>query len=423
MVGPFLRFAKVEAAGGIVLAVSTIIALAWANSRWEGLYHHLLETPIAITLGRFTLSESVHAWINDGLMTLFFFLVGLEIKRELLDGELSTLRRATFPFLAALGGMVGPAALYLWMAHGSPAQRGWAIPMSTDIAFTLGVLTFLGKRVPVALKVFVTALAIVDDIFAVIVIALFYTTGINYIALGVGVAGLLLSLLANVLGVRKPAVYAMIGITVWIGMLHSGVHATLAGILLAFTIPTRTYLDESTFVMRSRALLAERSGNTEQEIVDGLQQHLAYLGSPLHRIEHNLQPWISFVVMPLFALANAGLSFSSGLSGAAHQPVTWGIVLGLFFGKPFGIFLFAWLAVVTKAGLRPEGTSWGQIFGAAWLCGIGFTMSLFIATLAFDDPHILEMSKLAILSASFAAALCGSLVMDWNKPKALRRNP
>ncbi len=426
MVGPFLRFSKVEAAGGIVLAASTVFALVWANSRWAPTYHHLLETPIAISFGRIVLSETVHAWINDGLMTLFFFLVGLEIKRELLDGELSSIKRAMFPFLAALGGMIGPALIYLWMVHGTSAERGWAIPMSTDIAFTLGVLTFLGKRVPMALKVFVTALAIVDDIFAVMVIALFYTSNINYLALGVGIAGLVLSMLANLAGVRKPAVYAIVGIAVWLGMLHSGVHATLAGILLAFTIPTRTYLDRSTFVMQTRALLSPKtadgtSSHSEHEVVDRISQQLGYLGSPLHRIEHDLQPWISFVVMPLFAIANAGLSFGSNLlSGAVHQPVTWGIVLGLFVGKPVGIFLFAWFAVITGASVRPEGTSWGQVFGAAWLCGIGFTMSLFIATLAFSDAHTLELSKLAILSASLAAAICGSLVMDWNKPKGLR---
>src|SRR3954447_1311038 len=248
---PFVRFARMEAAGGILLLASTIVALVWSNSPWHQSYHQFFETDLSVGFGAFFLSEHRHEWINDGLMSLFFFLVGLEIKREFLVGELSSLRRAAFPFMAALGGMVVPAIIYLALARGANFQRGWAIPISTDIAFTLGLLAFFGSRLPLSLRVFVTALAIVDDIFAVAVIAIFYTSEIHYFSLALGVAAVLVSLGANRLGVRSPAVYAAIGVIVWWAVLNSGVHATVAGILLAFTIPARTFLEKSEFLAES----------------------------------------------------------------------------------------------------------------------------------------------------------------------------
>src|SRR3954453_18226822 len=296
---PFVRFARMEAAGGILLLASTIVALIWSNSPWQHSYHQFFETDMSVGFGKFLISENRHEWINDGLMSLFFFLVGLEIKREFLVGELSSLRRAAFPFMAALGGMVVPAVIYLALARDGIFQRGWAIPISTDIAFTLGVLAFFGSRVPLALRVFVTALAIVDDILAVAVIAIFYTHEIHYVSLATGVGCVLLSLLANRLGVRKPAVYAAIGVVVWWAVLNSGVHATIAGILLAFTIPARTYIKKSEFLAQSRWLLGrleEAPSNSLQEhsIIHTLEQKLEQVESPLHRIEHGLQPWISF---------------------------------------------------------------------------------------------------------------------------------
>jgi NhaA family Na+:H+ antiporter len=405
-----------EAAGGIVLLASTVAALAWSNSPWEHSYHNLLETPLTVGFGPFMVTENRHHWINDGLMSLFFFLVGLEIKREFLVGELSSLRRAAFPFLAALGGLIVPALLYLSVTRGPELHRGWAIPISTDIAFTLGVLAILGRRIPLALRVFVAALAIVDDIFAVAVIAVFYTSDINYWSLGLGIAGVMLSLVANVLGVRKPSVYAIIGIAVWWAVLNSGVHATIAGILLAFTIPARNFLDKSQFVDQSLWLLARlkkaRPGSFEEHsIIHTLEQKAELADSPLHRIEHGLQPWCSFLVMPLFALANAGVDVTHNLAGALTHPVGIGVLVGLFFGKPAGIWLFSYAAAKTGIAAAPANISWRKIFGAAWLCGIGFTMSLFVAGLAFEDDTLLSVAKIAILGASVLSGAGGAIVL------------
>jgi Na+:H+ antiporter, NhaA family len=412
---PFFRFARLEAAGGILLLASTIAALVWSNSPWQHSYHQFFETDLSVGFGSILVSENRHEWINDGLMSLFFFLVGLEIKREFLVGELSSFRRAAFPFMAALGGMAVPAILYLAVAHDPLFQRGWAIPISTDIAFTLGLLTFFGSRIPLGLRVFVTALAIVDDIFAVAVIAIFYTTQIHYVSLVLGIAGVLLSLVANWMGVRTPAVYAAIGVVVWWAVLNSGVHATIAGILLAFTIPARTFIKKSEFMEQSRWLLgrleeAPPNSFEEHSIIHTLEQKLEQVESPLHRIEHGLQPWISFLVMPLFALANAGVDVTHNIGGAIRHPVSYGILFGLFAGKPAGIWLFSFLAAKTRLATPPANISWRQILGAAWLCGIGFTMSLFVAGLAFDDT-LLNVSKIAILVASVASGICGSLIL------------
>lgn len=413
---PFVRFARMGAAGGIVLLASTIAALIWSNSPWQHSYHALLETKLTIGFGSFVVSENRHHWINDGLMSLFFFLVGLEIKREFLIGELSSLRRAAFPFIAALGGLIVPAIIYISLAGGPHFSRGWAIPISTDIAFTLGLLTFLGSRVPASLRVFVTALAIVDDIFAVAIIAIFYTSEIEYVSLAIGLGGVVLSLIANFLGIRKPVVYALIGVVVWWAVLNSGVHATIAGILLAFTIPANTFLKKSEFLEQSRWLLgrleaAPDHSFEEHSILHTLERKAEQADSPLHRIEHGLQPWISFLVMPLFALANAGVDVTHNLIGALKHPVSFGILFGLFAGKPIGIWLSSFLAAKTGLVTPPANVSWNQMFGAAWLCGIGFTMSLFVAGLAFDDDALLSVSKIAILGASVAAAVGGCVVL------------
>src|SRR5579863_843830 len=413
---PFVRFAKMEAAGGILLLASTIGALVWANSRWEQSYQAIWHAQAALGFGRFFLSESRHEWINDGLMSIFFFLVGLEIKREVLVGELSSLRQAAFPFIAALGGTIVPAIIYLIVARGSGAEKGWGIPMATDIAFALGVLVLLGNRVPQSLRIFVTALAIVDDIIAVLVIAIFYTAQIHFLSLTAGLALVALSFGANLLGIRRPAVYALIGICAWAAVLKSGVHATVAGVLLAFTIPARTYIDRDGFLNRCRRVLdrfeaAVPDSHEEHAAIHTLETQCELAESSLHRIEHVLQPWVSFLIMPLFAFANAGVRILGNVSAAVRHPVSLGVALGLFLGKPIGIWLFARFSVAIRVASRPEEVTWGKIFGASWLCGIGFTMSLFISTLAFGEGALLDMSKIGTLASSVAAGLCGSFFL------------
>jgi NhaA family Na+:H+ antiporter len=359
-------------------------------------------------------------------MSIFFFLVGLEIKREVLIGELSSLRQAAFPIIAALGGAIVPALIYVSVAHGGDAQKGWGIPMATDIAFALGVLALLGSRVPVSLKIFVTALAIVDDIIAVLVIAVFYTDRIHLLSLAAGLGGVALCFGANLLGIRKPAVYAVIGVFVWCAVLKSGVHATVAGVLLAFTIPARTYIDRDLFLKRGRWLLdmfaTSRPNSLEaHSAIHSLEASCELIESPLHRIEHYLHPWVSFLVMPVFAFANAGVRILGNVQAAGKHPVTLGVVLGLFVGKPIGIWFFAWIAAKTRLATLPEELSWKKIFGAGWLCGIGFTMSLFIASLAFGEGHLLDMSKIGILAASVAAGICASIfLLGRARPSAAR---
>jgi len=427
LTSPFLRFAKLEAASGILLLASVLAALVWANSPWEQSYHAFWDAPVAVSLGRFFLSETRHQWINDGLMSIFFFLVGLEIKREVLIGELSSTRQAAFPFVAALGGTVIPALIYVCITTTSNLQKGWGIPMATDIAFALGVLALLGSRVPLSLKVFVTALAIVDDIIAVLVIALFYTDRIHVFSLVVGLAGVALSFGANLLGVRKPALYAAIGIGIWLAVLKSGVHATVAGVLLSLTIPARTYLGGDLFLQRGRRLLdkfetARPNSFEAHAAIHTLESQCEQIQSPLHRIEHYLQPWVSFLVMPLFAFANAGVRVGNILSAAKH-PVSIGVALGLFIGKPLGISLFAWLSVRARLGALPAELSWGKIFGASWLCGIGFTMSLFIANLAFGQGTLLDLSKIGTLVGSLAAGICGcSFLIRRSAPTSINRS-
>jgi NhaA family Na+:H+ antiporter len=421
IVTPFLRFAQIEASGAILLLISTAIALVWANSPWKDLYHRVWDLPITIGLGPFTMSESLAHWISDGLMAIFFFFVGLEIKREVLVGELSSFRQAAFPIIAALGGAFVPALLYTLVNHGSEAQRGWGVPMATDIAFTLGILALLGSKVPPTMKVFVATLAIVDDMLAVFVIAVFYTSSISIRSLVVALLAVAVSYAANRLGVRSLLVYATIGVFIWLAMIRSGVHATIAGILLALTIPAETYLTPSEFLKRTRPLLDRFQTSTQsdlelltseeqQSVIHELECRCAAVQPPLHRLEQALHPWVSFVIMPLFALANAGVHFEGDLNALA-QPISFGIFLGLFIGKPVGIMAFAF--GFSKAGIAtiPAGASWRHVFGASWLCGIGFTMSLFVATLAFQTEELLDLAKIGTLVGSVAAGIAGSIVL------------
>lgn len=413
LVSPFVSFSKMEAASGILLMGATIAALVWANSPWALSYHAIWDAHASVGFGRFALTETCHEWVNDGLMAIFFFLLGLEIKREVLIGELSSLRQAAFPLIAALGGALLPAFLYLFVAHSGEAHKGWAIPMATDIAFVLGVLAILGNRMPVPLKIFVTALAIADDLIAVLVIAIFYTDKIHLTSLVLGITGIALCLGMNVLGVRKPVVYFAIGMLVWYVVLKSGVHATVAGVLLALTIPARTYVDRDSFLQRSRWLLDKFEAAPEHSAeahsaIHTMESHFSLVESPLNRIEHSLHPWVSFLIMPLFAFANAGVPLFGNVITAARHPISLGIIIGLFLGKPLGIWLFARISAQIHIATAPQELSWRVLFGAAWLCGIGFTMSLFIATLAFGDGVLQNMSKIGILAGSLAAGMCGS---------------
>ncbi|MEW6681444.1 MAG: Na+/H+ antiporter NhaA [Nitrospirota bacterium] len=420
---PFERFVKLESSGGVLLLGCSLLALLAANSLWAGAVEHLWETPVTIGAGRWILTLSLHHWINDGLMAIFFFVIGLEIKREFLVGELASPRHAALPVAAAVGGMAIPAAIYALFNGGTPTARGWGIPMATDIAFAIGILTLLGKRVPLSLKVFLTALAIVDDLGSVVVIALFYTETINWGSVFPGLIILVVLMELNRQGVRHPLVYGVLGLGLWFAVLSSGIHATIAGVLLAMTIPSRARLDSDQFLAQSRATLEEfeRAGHSRedefiseahQSALQALKSGTIHVQTPMERLEHTLHPGMQFVVMPLFALANAGVSFSGlGLELLA-DPVVLGVFFGLVVGKQVGIFLFAWGAVRAGLAALPSELGWRHIYGAAWLGGIGFTMSLFIANLAFAESALLSSAKLGILSASLVAGLTGWAILS-----------
>jgi NhaA family Na+:H+ antiporter len=422
LLSPLAEFMRIEAAGGILLLAATAAALVWANSPWRQSYHDIWHTPLAIEIGSFVLSESLAHWVNDGLMAIFFFVVGLEIKRELLVGELASRRKAAIPIAAAVGGMAVPALVYVLVNLGGDGMAGWAIPSATDIAFALGVMALLGKRVPLTLKVFLTALAIVDDIGAVLVIALFYTSDISLVALAAAGALLALLVVANLLHVRKPVVYAALGVFLWLAFLQSGVHATIAGVVLAFTIPSRFRIRGADFIAFSRQALDEfeRAGGNENDIMTnqarqkwlhGLEMACEHVDTPLLRLEHALIPWVSFVIMPVFALANAGVEIGGGFVPALGSRISLGIILGLVLGKQIGITLFTWLAVRLGLGSLPEGVTWKQVYATGWLAGIGFTMSLFIANLGFGAGEQLEMSRIGILCGSLLAGLIGYILL------------
>jgi Na+:H+ antiporter, NhaA family len=419
---PLTTFLHREAAGGIVLMACAIVALLWANSPWGGAYTALWGTKVTIGADGFGLSETLLHWINDGLMAIFFFVVGLEIKRELLVGELAAPRQAALPIAAAVGGMVVPATIYTAFNWGGPGAAGWGIPMATDIAFSLGVLALLGRRAPTSLKIFLTALAIVDDLGAVLVIAFFYTADISWIALAIAAGFLALLVAANRLRVRHPIVYALVGLGLWVAFLQSGVHATIAGVLLALTIPASRRCDTAEFLARGHQLLHDfdRAGEEGANILtnQGQQAALAELEAltegvqtPLQRLEHTLHPWVAFGIVPLFALANAGVPLGGGLGAALGQPVTLGVIAGLLLGKQIGVTGGAWLAVRLGLADLPGDVTWRQIYGVGWLAGIGFTMSLFIASLAFGEGPLLDAAKVGILAASVVAGTVGWAIL------------
>lgn len=402
---------------------SALIALIWANSPWAAAYHELWQTKLTVAIGSFEISKASILWINDGLMAIFFLLVGLEIKRELLLGQLSSLRRATLPVAAAIGGMVFPALFYVILNPSGPAARGWGIPMATDIAFALGILALLGPRVPLGLKVFLAALAIVDDLGAVLVIALFYTEQINVAALVGGLGIFALLLVFNRAGIRKPTVYAIAGIVLWVLFLKSGVHATIAGVLLAMTIPTRVHMNAREYVdhVRAAADEFEASGDLGEHVlmsearttaIEEIERASEKAQMPLEKLEHSLHPWVSYFIMPIFALANAGVPLGEGLQQSAASPIAWGVILGLVAGKPVGIFLMSWLAVKANLATLPDGVGWRHVLGVGMLGGVGFTMALFIGELALGSkPENLVIAKTGIMAASLFAGLAGYLLL------------
>jgi Na+:H+ antiporter, NhaA family len=422
IVRPFQDFAHKQSSGGILLIAATVVALLWANSPWGESYAALWQTKLTVGLGEFSLSKDLTHWINDALMAVFFLVVGLEIKRELLVGELSSVRSAALPIAAAVGGAVVPALIYIAINAGTEGAAGWGIPMATDIAFALGVLALLGERAPVALKVFLTALAIVDDIVAVLVIAFFYTAEISWGALGVGGLFLAALVMANLIGVGRTLVYAVLGVGLWLAFLLSGVHATIAGVLLAFTVPASSFINPGAFLERSSYVLDrfEKAGekgenvltNEERQAALHALNHATYqLEPPLHELEHTLHPWVVFAIMPIFALANAGVTLGGGLAEALVSPVALGIVAGLVLGKQLGITLFAWLAVKVGVSELPVGINWRHVYGGGWLGGIGFTMSLFITDLAFSNGSLVDAAKLGILAASLIAGVIGWAIL------------
>lgn len=420
IVRPFQEFFRTEASGGILLLICAVIALVWANSPWSGSYFDLWDTYMTVGVGSAQISKPILLWINDGLMAIFFFVVGLEIKREILTGELSSPKRAALALVAAVGGMIVPAGIYAAMNWGEPGISGWGIPMATDIAFALGVLALMGKRAPLALKVFLTALAIVDDLGAVLVIALFYTAKVKVGFLVFAAVVLVALVLVNRLGVRRTSVYVVLGIALWIAFLKSGVHATIAGVLLAMTIPARRVIDGHAFLERSKMLIERfasglqpgRATPTSEQMdaIHAIEDSAEKLDTPLHRMEHALHGWVAFFIMPVFALANAGVALGGGAGFGSS--VTLGVILGLFVGKQIGVTGFAWLAVKLGWAELPGGVSWRQVHGVSLLCGIGFTMSLFIANLAFGDPALLDGAKVGILSASVLSGVVGWILLS-----------
>lgn len=425
IVNPLNKFIKMEAFSGILLMIVTVAALILANSPASGAYFGFFEQKLTFAFEGFELSKPLILWINDGLMAVFFFLVGLEIKRETQTGELSSLKTAALPAFAAIGGMLIPALFYEVFNYGSAGWPGWGIPMATDIAFALGVMTLLGSRVPVSLKLFLTALAIVDDIGAVLVIALFYTSKIYLGALILAGALFIVLMLLNTFKVYRVSIYLFIGFFLWVALLKSGVHATVAGILLAIAIPGKAKRSVDECVSSNESVLTRLKAKDEPEEELDPRKHKKLINaiytigdnctnavSPLLRIENSLHSWVAYFVVPLFAFANAGVIFKSTMLTDIGNPIALGIFAGLVLGKPVGIVLFTWLATRLKMARLPFGVKWKHVLGAGFLGGIGFTMSIFIDNLAFaGDPYDIEIAKLGILFSSLIAGIIGYVML------------
>ncbi len=430
-VRPFVRFTRVEASSGIVLLVAAVAAIIWANSGASESYFSILEEHLSVTVGGFHLEESILEIINDGLMAIFFFVVGLEIKRELVLGDLRDRKAAALPVMAALGGMIFPALIYFFINIGTDAAHGWGIPMATDIAFAVGVVALLGSRVPPGAKLFLLALAIADDIGAIAVIAIFYTADLSmgYLALAVG--GLVLVWLARRVRIRALVFYIPMAFLIWYFTLESGVHATLAGVALGFLTPARPYFKPKEFDQRARAILDQfplepdstaAQERADHEVVSMIQTAQESI-SPLNRLENNLVGWSSYFIVPVFALANAGVDFrGTSLSVTATSMVALGVALGLLVGKTVGISLFTYLAVRLGMGKLPAGTSWTHVVGLAAVAGVGFTVALFVAGLAFSDAQTIDLAKVGIFVGSLASGILGAtLLLRARSPRRKRK--
>ena len=409
--GPLQQFLHVEAASGVVLLLATLTALVLANSPWSDKFLGIWNTRVGLTLGGFSLDGSLKHWINDGLMAVFFFVIGLEVKRELVLGELNELRKATLPLVAALGGMLVPAGIYFALQRGQPGEPGWGIPMATDIAFVVGCMAVLGSRVPTGLRVMLLSLAIVDDIGAILVIAVGYTEHIDTTALALGAGGIVLTLIMAKAGIRSIGVYTLMGILIWLAFHESGVHATIAGVILGLITPVRGWVDDellhSTVKAADDALDSGDASVSHYALARGVERASRENLSPLVRIETSLHPWVGFAIMPVFALANAGVPVSMDAIG---EPVALAVLAGLLLGKPLGIVGFSWLATRTGLASLPENVSWAAVLGGSLLSGIGFTMALFIAGLALGDD-LLDTAKVGVLVASGLAAAAGMGVL------------
>ena len=416
---PFEHFLHAQTTTGLVLMFMTVVALVLANSPLADGYAHFFHTKIDLTVGSWQLSHSIHHWINDGLMAIFFFIIGLEIKREILVGELSNIKVAILPILAAVGGMVFPALIYVGINAGSEGVSGWGIPMATDIAFAISALVLLGKRVPTTLVTFLVALAIVDDLGAVLVIAIFYTDTIHMLPLILAGVSFLILVVFNRVGIHMILPYFVVGLLMWFFMLESGVHATIAGVIAAMAIPSKPKYPPANFAKNTKKLLDDydnypvtedhRMHEKQKAILQNVKDKIDAVGTPAARLEHDLHLLVALVIIPLFALANAGIAIDfSSMGTIIMEPISLGIIAGLILGKVLGIFGVAWLAIKLKVAKLPEGSSMSQIFGVAFLGGIGFTMSIFVADLAFlDKPNLIFQAKVGILAASLFAGLFG----------------
>jgi NhaA family Na+:H+ antiporter len=423
---PFVRFFQIEAASGFILLICTIVALAIANSPWAEDFNHFWHTHIRISAGPYELDYSLLHWVNDALMAIFFFVVGLEIKREIVAGELRDPRKAALPIMAALGGMVAPAAIYWSLMAGKPGESGWGIPMATDIAFVVGFLALLGPRVPFGLKIMLLSLAIADDIGAVLVIAVFYSTSISFVMLGLAALGFAFTYFLNRIGVRKVGIYVVVGAFIWLAFLKSGVHPTVAGVMLGLLTPASAWIGNRALIDVVDDVLAclrsdadDRPEYHQRPLLNHLEFAARESASPLERLEKGLHPWVAFIIMPIFALGNAGVTVELG---AITHPVALAVAAGLCVGKPLGIFLFSWLAVQLGIARLPSGVNWKVMIGAGCLGGIGFTMSLFVAGLAFpghlpEAGTLLDAGKIGTLTGSTVSAILGCILLLMFLPK------
>jgi NhaA family Na+:H+ antiporter len=416
ILAPVEHFLAIEAASGTVLMAAAFVALAWANSPWRMVYSDLWHISLGVSAGTFTFDRDLRFWINDGLMTIFFFVVGLEIRREVYRGELSELRRAALPLAAAIGGMLVPALTFFAINSGRPSVVGWAVPMATDIAFAVGALALLGKKVTPALRILLLALAVIDDVGAIIVIAMFYSADLVVGGFAILGLGILVTLIMQFIGIRSPVAYIAPGTVIWTGAYIAGIHPTLAGVVIGFMTPVRAWYGRGTFLDQTETGVRK----VRSEGVDDDRNLLSHLGSlsvanreavsPVERLQHTLHGWVAFGIMPLFAFANAGVAIGEVRFQGDERLVFWGIILGLMIGKPIGIVALAWLTARAGLSALPSGVRWSHVSVVGMLGGIGFTMALFIAQLAFSSGTLLETAKLGILCGSGLAGICSIAV-------------